>query len=124
MARIDLTAELQAFVTYLVDNGVDAALDVKDLQADPGCVWVTASGIDLDRLNGYTINGSAVCIVGDLTPVEALDALSDLVDKVVTLVDPTDTIEGRTVTVPAWGGSTLPAMVVPIQLVCDFTPEP
>lgn len=116
---LDLTA-----VDDLVDT-LKAALDSDNVTVDPARlnlpgVLVKLDGIDFDLLAGaaHTITTRLYLIVGDAPRRVALDRLADLLDDVLTVVDPTGRVLLQDVVLPT-SGTPMPALVVPFDLPTD-----
>lgn len=93
---------------------------VREASTDPAAlnlpgVWVQATGITFDLLDGYTINARLVLIVADTGVARSMAALAELLTDVIAVVDPTDTVTATTATLPS-NPARLPALAVPIDL--------
>lgn len=103
----ELAAELKA-------GGVrEASTNPADLNL-PG-VWVQATGIDFDLLDGYTIHARLVLVVADNGVARSMTALAELLTDVVQVIGPSDTVTATTATLPS-NPARLPALAVPIDL--------
>ena len=110
---IDLTGPINDLVDTLEDAGIrSVSVDPAEINT-PG-VWVQFTGFEADLLGGYTISTALVCIVGDISPLRSLATLSELVDKVLTVVDPSGPITAVAVNMP--GAKPLPGLRIPFDL--------
>lgn len=104
---MDFRGALEDLADALAAAGVEASVDPADLDL-PG-VWVT-----LDRLTVPTFTGGGLVrarlllIVPDQDHIRAVEALQDLYDATVAVVDPMSDVESTLATVQA--GPDLPAL--------------
>lgn len=91
----------------------------------PPGVWVQVVSFRPSRLDGsVTFAMELVLIVQDQAPRRAMDALAQLLDQVLPVVEdiggPAGPIRAATVAPPE--GVPLPALVVPLNVTADTTP--
>lgn len=106
----DLAAALEA-----VEGIRSASVDPAKVTT-PG-VWIQGTGIELDRLAGYTLTTRLVLVVDNNGQRRAMTALAGLLNKVLTVVDPAGPITPREVTLPGDAGAALPGLAVPFNLL-------
>lgn len=84
---MSLGSAVQGLVDALVSAGIAATADPRDL-TPPG-VWVMLSELEHTLLSGgVSVRLRMVVVVGDTGTLDALDALSELVGRVVEVVTP------------------------------------
>lgn len=105
----DLGTALEA-----VDGIRTANVDPAKVTA-PG-VWIQGTGVDLDRLDGYTLTARLLLVVPDNGHRRAMTALAELLNLVLDVVDPAGTITPAEVTLPG-DPAPLPALSVPVSLL-------
>lgn len=109
-AELDiLAAELKAV------EGIRSA-DIDPAKVTTPGVWISATGVELDRLAGYTITTRLVLVVDDNGPRRAMAALAKLLNLVLEVVDADGPITPRTFT-PGDNAAPLPALSVPVSLL-------
>lgn len=97
-------------------RGAGLRADVDPALLNPPCVWVNVTGIDLNILDGLTINTEVVAIVPDKNHKRAMQELAELFNLVTDVVDPTGPTLARGTVLPD-NPTPLPSLVVPFDLL-------
>ncbi|WP_069160078.1 hypothetical protein [Nocardia altamirensis] len=115
MTELDITAVLGGVVAALRRAGVRAGVDPRDL--NPPCAWVTGRSIAHDLLGGGgTVTADVYLIAPDTGAAQALWALSGMLTKALTVLEPDgDTSLSERVTLPG-GGGPLPAFRLTLDI--------
>lgn len=105
---------LTEFVALLVEGGVNAVEDPRDLNL-PG-VWVTISEIDFDALSGeqYSLAFDCYLITLDTGTGPALNKLGSMLGDLQSAVHQNVSAQPITVTMPNQSADPLPALLVTI----------
>ncbi|AVJ48758.1 minor tail protein [Gordonia phage SallySpecial] len=115
MAGLDVAAAVEAVRADLAGAGLTAAADPRAL--NPPCVWLSATSIALDRLEGATVRVDCYLIAPDHGADRALVTLSDMLTRALEVITPvTDPSLNEAVALPA-GGGPMPAF----RLSADVT---
>lgn len=78
---------IEQLVSALQDNGLAATADARNVDP-PGC-FVTINRLERPTLgDDYALTGSVVCLVRDLGGMADIDAISDMVDQVMSTLQP------------------------------------
>ena len=110
---MDVKGGLQLLVDELVEADVKADLDNSKL--NPPCAWVHPGPIIARTLgDGYTMTAQVTLIAPNTSNVGNLDALSQLLTKALTKLEPDGPIETDAVVTIA--GKNLPAFTFPIDV--------
>lgn len=106
----ELVQSLARVVEVLEGAGVHAVLDARSIV--PPCAWVTLADVGrTTNLCGEPEVRASVClIVGDFGTPIALEALGELLDKTLSVLDLEEPATPRTVTPP--GMPPMPALVI------------
>jgi hypothetical protein len=112
---MNLLASIQGVVDLLNSvPGLDATLDLRDLNTDG--IYVDLESLSHEYLCGQaqmTLN--LYLVTGDVGKAQALDNLSEMLNKVLTVLDPDGDTKVGTVP-PLEGGQPLPALVVTVKV--------
>lgn len=106
----ELADALGRVVDALIQAGVHATTDPRDLAAMP-CAWVTVHDVTAGTLcGGLVVRADVALIAGNRGTPVAVDELSDLLDKALTVLALDEPARGAVVTPPGQGP--MPALVI------------
>lgn len=110
---MDVKASLQQLVDELVAATLKA--DIDNSKLNPPCAWVHPGPIRArDLADGYTMTAQVTLIAPNTSNIGNLDALSQLLTKALTKLEPDGPIETDAVATIA--GKNLPAFTFPIDV--------
>lgn len=113
---------IEQIVSKLQDSGLAATADARNVDP-PGC-FVTINRLERPTLaDDYALLGSVVCLVRDLGGMADVDAISDMVDQVIKVLQPLGaeflSIElNQQATLPS--GGTMPAAHIMFRVYAEM----
>lgn len=109
-------------VVALIKSAGIRSVSTEAAELNMPAVWVQIVGFTFDRLAGYTLNTRIVLVVGDRKPARARRELAELLNKVLTKVNPGGPVVARTYQLPE-NPTPFPGLSFPLNVRCTAPEE-